>query len=91
MPAVSKKRLQEILTRRLRLAEPQFKLEKEGSKVFGSIISQSFRGKGDYKRQAMIWEALESELGPEAPQFVGTLLAYTPYEWNMGEEVSTKR
>lgn len=90
MPAVSKKKVQEILTRRLRLIEPEFKLEKEGSKVFGSIISRTFGGKGDYKRQSMIWEALESEHGPEAPRWVGSILAYTPYEWSMGDEISTK-
>ena len=87
MAALSKTKLQQILTKKLRLADPQFVLEKVGSKLVGSIISTSFRRKGDFERQQMIWEALESELGSEAARSVGTLLAYTPDEWNVDSQV----
>ena len=91
MPALSKKKVQEILTRRLRLAEPEFRLERDGTWIFGSIISRSFKGKGDYKRQELIRRALEAELGTEASQRVGMLLAYTPDEWYIDEQVAAGR
>jgi acid stress-induced BolA-like protein IbaG/YrbA len=31
----------------------------------------------------MIWDALDAELGPKAVHEVGTLLTYTPEEWNI--------
>jgi acid stress-induced BolA-like protein IbaG/YrbA len=52
--------------------------------VSGSIISETFRGKTDHRRQRMLREAVEAELGYDLPnELVGTLLAYTPLEWNM--------
>jgi acid stress-induced BolA-like protein IbaG/YrbA len=47
------------------------------------VISDTFRGKADSARQQMIWDALESAFGPQAPQHVGTLLAYTNDEWDI--------
>ena len=91
MAALSKKKLEEILTRRLRLAEPRFKLEREGSMIFGSIISPSFERKGDLERQRLIRRAVEAEFHEDAARLVGTLLAYTPYEWNIGEDIVSKR
>jgi acid stress-induced BolA-like protein IbaG/YrbA len=80
---MSKIKLQQLLTRRLRLNEPVFKLEKIGSKLAGSIISQTFKGKSARQRQEMIWDALDAELGAESVHEVGTLLTYTPQEWNI--------
>jgi acid stress-induced BolA-like protein IbaG/YrbA len=80
---MSKVKLEQLLARRLQLKEPEFKLERIGTKVAGSIISPTFRRKSDYRRQAMIWAALEAELGWAAVREVGTLLAYTPEEWNV--------
>ena len=86
MAKVTKKELEDVLTRRLRLAEPEFRLEKSGSKISGSVISSTFRGKRDHERQDLIWDALEAEFGVESPRMVGMLLAYTPDEWNLGSE-----
>ena len=80
---MSKVKLQQLLERHLGLTQPIFKLEKIGSKVAGSIISATFRGKSSRVRQKMIWDALESELGDSAVNEAGTLLAYTPEEWNI--------
>jgi acid stress-induced BolA-like protein IbaG/YrbA len=83
---LSQKRLKQILTESLRLKEPEFHLEKAGNRLVGDIISPTFRGKGDHKRQDMIWDALEAELGHDALLLVGMLLAYTPDEWHLGED-----
>ncbi|HET6250092.1 MAG TPA: hypothetical protein VFE47_20545 [Tepidisphaeraceae bacterium] len=72
-----------MLTRRLRLIDPTFKLKRIYQKLAGSVISDSFLGKGDSDRQDMIWDALEEEYGVRAVRMVGTLLAYTQAEWNM--------
>ena len=91
MAVLTKKKLEEILTKRLRLSHPEFFLKKEGRRIFGSIVSSSFRGKDDLKRLSSIWDALESELGEAAPRQVGTLLAYTPDEWYIDQEIETGR
>jgi acid stress-induced BolA-like protein IbaG/YrbA len=78
-----KMKLQQLLSQNLALHQPVFILEKIGSKLAGSIISDTFRGKSDRLRQKMIWDALDAELGPAATIQVGTLLAYTPDEWNV--------
>lgn len=80
---MSKVKLQQVLTQRLRLNEPVFKLERIGSKLAGSIISDTFKGKSARQRVQMIWDTLDAELGPEAVHEVGTLLTYTPEEWNI--------
>ena len=86
MARLSKKELQDVLNSRLSLKDPQFFLGKSGDRWVGNIVSQTFKGKDDYKRQVMIREALEAELGKESAKRVGMLLAYTPDEWNLGEE-----
>ncbi len=73
------------LTRRLDLEAPRFALEPFGKKVSGSIISASFRGMTDSKRQRRIWDALEAEYGAEAVHRAGTFLAFTPDEWDLNE------
>lgn len=80
---VGKTKVRHLLTTRLKLKDPRFVLEKAGARVSGSIISASFRGKSDIARQTMLWDALEAELGAGAAQTVGTLLAYTPEEWDL--------
>ncbi len=86
MAKLTKKVLEETLTARLSLEDPQFLLGKSGDRWVGNIVSQTFKGKDDYKRQVLIREALEAELGKESAKRVGMLLAYTPDEWNLGEE-----
>lgn len=54
-----------------------------GGKVSGNVVSVVFAGKDDSKRQRLIWDALDKHFGEAAPQVVGTLLAYTPDEWNV--------
>ncbi len=80
------KRLTEVLKRRLKLRDPQFVLEKSGSWIIGDVISATFKGKRDLKRQVMIWDALEAEFGDKAKSMVGMLLAFTPDEWNLGSD-----
>jgi acid stress-induced BolA-like protein IbaG/YrbA len=80
---LTKADLERILTARLALKEPRFFLEKVGNRLVGNIISVTFKGKKDHDRQAMIWDALEEELGPESVMRVGMLLAYTPDEWDL--------
>jgi len=90
---ISKDRLKTIITARLSLKDPQYLLERVGNRLTGKIISASFKGKRFYRWQELIWDALESELGPDSPKLVGLLLTYTPEEWNIGadEKVTTKK
>jgi acid stress-induced BolA-like protein IbaG/YrbA len=80
---MSKEELKQLLTGRLRLVEPRFRLEKRGAKISGSVISDTFKGKSDHLRQRILWDALDAELGPESIRQVGTLLAYTNDEWDV--------
>ena len=59
---MSKVKLQELLTEHLHLKEPTFKLERIGSKLAGSIISESFKGKSVATRLHMLWKALDAAL-----------------------------
>ncbi len=84
MRSLTKAQLEAILRKRLRLRSPHFALCKWGRMVSGSVVSETFRGKTDHRRQRMLRNAVEAELGYDvANQLVGTLLAYTPLEWNM--------
>src|SRR5437879_3431095 len=82
MPALTKQRLEEILARRLKLKTPQFKLEKLGSTIIGSVISDSFKRKSDLQRVPLVRHAIEDELGATVARRVGTILPYTSDEWN---------
>jgi acid stress-induced BolA-like protein IbaG/YrbA len=84
--------IESVLTRRLKLRSPRFKLEPAaGGKVSGSIISDTFRGLGDSERQRRIWDALRAEYGGVSVQRAGTFLAFTPDEWDLdGEDVDGK-
>ncbi len=86
MAKLTKDGLAKLLTQRLRLRNPEFRLEKAGERLVGNVISETFKGKRDYQRQRLIWDALEEEFGPDAVLRVGLLLAYTPDEWKLGSE-----
>ena len=75
-----------ILTERLSLVDPDYRLEKYNGRWVGHIISPTFWRKGDYERQKMIVDAIEAELGQDANTQVGMLLAYTPREWDLGAD-----
>ena len=79
-------RLAEILKRRLALKDPEFHFERVGGRIIGDIVSASFKGKRDHERQQLIWDVLEAEVGAES-SLVGMLLAYTPYEWDVGGDL----
>ena len=83
MRSMTKPRLQTLLRNRLKLRSPRFRMRKDGEMVSGSIISETFRGKDDLQRQRMLRRAVEAELGEDANRLVGTLLAYTPEEWDI--------
>jgi acid stress-induced BolA-like protein IbaG/YrbA len=86
MAKLTKDGLAKLLTHRLNLRDPEFRLEKAGDRLVGNVISESFKGKRDYQRQRLIWDALEEEFGDQAVLRVGLLLAYTPDEWKLGSE-----
>ena len=75
--------VQSALVRKLHLESPRFDMEAVGTKVSGSVISSSFRGMRDSERQERIWDALQEEFGTQSVQRVGTLLAFTPDEWDI--------
>ena len=39
-------------------------LEKWSDRIYGKVISSTFQGKRDLRRQIMIWDALEKAFGP---------------------------
>ena len=80
---MSKVKLQQLLARHLQLIQPEFRLERIGTKLAGSIISETFKGKSARQRQKLIWDALDAELGADSVHAVGTLLTYSPEEWNI--------
>jgi len=77
--------VQSVLSQRLNLQSPRFALESTGMKVSGSIISPTFRGMRDSERQRIVWDALRKEYGPQSSHRVGTLLVFTPDEWDLGD------
>ena len=81
--------IESALTRRLNLQNPQFRLERAGTKVSGSIISPSFHGMPDSQRQQRIWDALDKEYGPQSVHRAGSFLAFTPEEWNLSADSDT--
>jgi acid stress-induced BolA-like protein IbaG/YrbA len=87
---MSHEKLKEILTRRLKLKNPIFRLEGRG-RVSGSVMSPTFSRMGDHQRQQMIWDALDEELGAASVKEVGMLLAYAPDEWDLPLEGTVAR
>jgi hypothetical protein len=81
------KQVERVLTTRLSLKEPEFRLVRQGPFVNGSIISRTFHRMVDRERLDMIWKALEAEWGAKAKGIVGMILAYSPLEWNAEESV----
>ena len=49
-------------------------------RITGFIISTSFVGKEDEKRQTKVWKILEAELSSQDLQLVGPIVAMTPEE-----------
>lgn len=88
MPRLTQSKLRKMLSDGLKLRDPEFRLESYGGRINGSIISPSFRGKRDLARQRAIWDVLDEALGPNSVKLVGMLLAYTPDEWYVGDEVA---
>jgi|SRR5437016_9355790 acid stress-induced BolA-like protein IbaG/YrbA len=83
MPKISQSTLRRVLAAGLKLEDPVFRLESDGDRIFGSIISPSFRGQRDHKRQDRIWDVLKETFGDEALKRIGMLLAFTPDEWDI--------
>ncbi len=79
---LTKVKLEKILTDGLSLDDPQYDLQRVGGRLVGNIISPTFERMADHKRQKMIWDVLENELGGLAVRKVGMLLAYSPEEWD---------
>src|SRR4051794_30835977 len=86
MPRLTQAAVREALEKGLRLREPEFRLETYMGRVNGSVISQTFKGKGDHRRVVMVRDALEKVLGVEGERKVGMILAYTPDEWYIGSD-----
>jgi len=83
---VTKRKVREILTTRLRLRDPEIILEEaRDGRIFGDVISPSFRRKDDYERQVMLRNAFAAELGPDYFRHLGMFLAYTPEEWHIDD------
>ena len=80
---ITQSELKDVLTKRLKLQNPLFRLEKTGQKQSGSIVSDTFESWDDAERQKRIWSALDGEYGSDSVMLVGTLLAYTSAEWNI--------
>jgi|SRR5579884_3126940 len=79
---MSKVKIQRLLTRRLGLDSPRFVLENDGDMVIGSVISPTFEGADDFRRQQLIRQAVRDELGEESAHQVGMIFAFTPDEWD---------
>lgn len=52
-------------------------------KVSGNVVSEAFLDVEHVQRQTLIWEALDRRYNGDSFRLVGTLLAYTPDEWNI--------
>jgi acid stress-induced BolA-like protein IbaG/YrbA len=91
MATLTQTRLIALLTDALKLREPRFILERHGPMISGSVISKTFQKKGDLERQQSIRSAVEAALGSDARRLVGTILAYTPDEWDIDLEVLPRR
>lgn len=88
MAKLTKGAIAKVLTSRLRLKNPEFQFEVGSLRVSANVVSESFRGKSDHKRQEMIWDALDAEFGPAGHRRFGLFLAFTPEEWHIGEDVN---
>jgi acid stress-induced BolA-like protein IbaG/YrbA len=91
MAALTQARLIALLTDSLKLREPRFVLERQGSMISGSVVSKSFQNKNDLERQQAIRNAVDGTLGVDARRQVGTILAYTPEEWDIDLEAAPRR
>ncbi len=58
---------------------------RETGRITGFIISTSFRGKDDNKRQDMLWNELRAKLPSEDLLRIGAIVAMTPEEAEIHE------
>ena len=80
---ITQKELKDVLTAGLKLKDPVFQLESHGTKISGSIVSDTFSAWDDARRQQEIWDAIKKEYGPDSVALIGVLFAYTTTEWNV--------
>lgn len=80
---ITQTELKKALSDELSLEAPSFSLEAHAGKISGSVVSDTFAGWDDARRQREIWDALERRYNKDAVKLVGTLLAYTQAEWNV--------
>src|SRR5438552_14368296 len=85
MPTVTKRTIEQVLTQSLSLKESEFRLEKVDGRWMGDVISNTFKGKSDRRRQDMIRNALYRAFGTDPVRFVGMILAFTRDEWNLSD------
>ena len=52
----------------------------ETDRITGFVISSSFHGKDDQRRQAMMWKVLRDKFTPHELQRIGAIVAMTPEE-----------
>jgi len=91
MAALTQAKLIALLTESLKLRAPRFVLERDGAMISGSVVSESFHNQGDLVRQQAIRNALDAALELDARRHVGTILAYTPEEWDVDLEATPRR
>ena len=88
---MSKLKVQRVISERLGLDAPRFRLKTEGGMVFGSVISPTFKRMDDLERVRSIRDAIESGLDTASARDVGTILAYTPEEWELDAPTQQRR
>ena len=82
MAALTKRTLEDLLTRRARLKAPRSRLRVADDKVVGAVISDSFKGMTNTERMRKMRAALHGALDDRAARRIGMLLPYTDDEWD---------
>ena len=82
MAILTKRALEELLTRRARLKAPRFRLRFAENKLVGAVISDSFKGMTNYERMRRMRDAVDGALDEGNARRVGLLLPYTDDEWD---------
>ena len=63
------------------IADPHFELEEINmGKVGGFIVSQTFEGMSQIKRQGLVWDYLDKNFKPEILRNLVTIVTVTPEE-----------
>jgi len=87
---MSHEKLKEILTRRLKLKDPQFPPRRQEPYLRQRHVGNLRREKSP-PAPADDWDALDEELGTASVKEVGMLLAYAPDEWDLPLEGTVAR